>query len=272
VTGELGFLPIHAAGIYGDASAVCTADYVVSSYIPTLASLTKARHLWSPISRSDLAGLVICETATTEGSMGYLSDVVDEAVAVRECFTSTGAQVLNKPSAHTTMSELLSLLADTPAHVLHMACHGIQDWEPLKSSFLLQDGKLTIEDIIQLNLPHAFLAFLSACQTAKGDQNAPDQAVHLAASMLFCGFRSVVGTMWFVQHLLDHDSQLTLSVLRSMCDKDGPKVARQFYSSLFEKDQVDLDDIAYALDDAVQVLRESKVPASRWASFMHIGG
>jgi hypothetical protein len=272
VTGELGFLPIHAAGIYGNASAVCTADYVVSSYIPTLASLTKARHLWLPISHSDLAGLVICETATTQGSMGYLSDVVDEALAVRECFTSAGAQVLNKPSAHTTMPELRSLLERTPAHVLHMACHGIQDSEPLKSSFLLQDGRLSIEDILQLNLPHAFLAFLSACQTAKGDQTAPDQAVHLAASMLFCGFRSVVGTMWSVRHLLDRDSQLTLSILRSMCDKDGPKVARQFYSSLFERDRVNLDDIAYALDDAVQVLRKSKVPASRWASFMHIGG
>jgi CHAT domain-containing protein len=198
VTGELGFLPIHAAGIYEETGPVCTADYVVSSYIPTLASLTKARHLWTPIARSDIAGLVICETATTVGSMKYLSDVVDEAVAVRECFMSAGAQVLNKPSAHTTMPELCSLLEGTPAHVLHMACHGIQDSEALKSSFLLQDAKLSIEDIIQLNLPQAFLAFLSACQTANGDVNAPDQAVHLAASMLFCGFRSVVGTMWFV--------------------------------------------------------------------------
>jgi hypothetical protein len=57
-----------------------------------------------------------------------------------------------------------------------------------------------------------------------------------------------------------------------MCDKDGPKVARHFYSRLFEKDRVDLDDIAYALDDAVQLLRKANVPASRWASFMHIGG
>jgi hypothetical protein len=39
------------------------------------------------------------------------------------------------------------------------------------------------------------LAFLSACQTAKGDEDMPDQAVHLAASMLFCGFKSVIATM-----------------------------------------------------------------------------
>jgi CHAT domain-containing protein len=206
VTGQLGFLPIHAAGIYSYPSGVCTADYVVSSYIPTLASLTKARRLWTPIARSDLAGILICETTTAGSSMGYLSDVVDEAVAVRECFASAGARVLNQPSKHTTVSELRSLLAGSPSHVLHMACHGIQHSKPLKSSFVLQDGELSIEDIIQLDLPHAFLAFLSACQTAKGDMDAPDQAVHLAASMLFCGFRSVVGTMWFVQSLLDYKS------------------------------------------------------------------
>jgi hypothetical protein len=57
-----------------------------------------------------------------------------------------------------------------------------------------------------------------------------------------------------------------------MCDEDGPKVARQFYNNLFERDRLDLDDIAYALDEAVQALRLSHVPASRWAPFMHIGG
>jgi CHAT domain-containing protein len=51
---------------------------------------------------------------------------------------------------------------------------------------------------MQLSLPQATLAYLSACQTAKGDQNVPDQAVHIAASMLFCGFRSIIGTLWCV--------------------------------------------------------------------------
>jgi hypothetical protein len=193
-------------------------------------------------------------------------------VAVRECFAAARAQVLNQHAEHTSVSEMRLLLEETTAHVLHMACHGVQDSDPLKSAFLLHDGRLSIENIIHLDLPHAFLAFLSACQTAKGDQNAPDQAMHLAASMLFCGFRSVVGTMWYVKYILSILSLLTLLVYRSMCDKDGPKVARHFYNSLFERDQVDLDDVAYALDDAVQALRRSGVPASRWAPFMHIGG
>jgi hypothetical protein len=195
---------------------------------------------------------------------------VDEAIAVHECFTSAGARVLNPPAAHTSMSELHALLKK-PAHILHMACHGIQHSDPLRSAFLLQDGRLSIEDVMQLNLPDAFLAFLSACHTAKGDHNAPDQAVHLAASMLFCGFRSVVGTMWYAYRNSQHYIADNL-LYRSMCDEDGPQVARQFYNSLFEKDQVDLDDIAYAFDEAVQALRRTNVPASRWAPFMHIGG
>jgi CHAT domain-containing protein len=174
----------------------CTANYVISSYIPTLASLTKARRGWVSIARRDLAGLFVCEASESVGSTAYLSHALHEVLAVRQCFTSAGATVLNEPVEHTTLSDLHSLLDGTPAHVLHMACHGAQHADPLKSSFLLQDGTLAIENILQLHLPHSLLAFLSACQTAKGDHNAPDQAVHLAASMLFCDFRSVVGTMW----------------------------------------------------------------------------
>jgi CHAT domain-containing protein len=101
-------------------------------------------------------------------------------------------------STQTTRAELLSLLENTPAHILHLACHGIQDADPLNSAIMLHDGQLTIENIMQLKLSQATVAYLSACQTAKGDQNAPDQAVHIAASMLFCGFRSVIGTLWCV--------------------------------------------------------------------------
>jgi hypothetical protein len=57
-----------------------------------------------------------------------------------------------------------------------------------------------------------------------------------------------------------------------MSDQDGPNVARWFYEALFEHVQLDLDDVAYALDDAVCKLRHSGVPASRWVSMVHVGG
>jgi hypothetical protein len=57
-----------------------------------------------------------------------------------------------------------------------------------------------------------------------------------------------------------------------MNDKEGPKVARCVYQLLFEKEQLDLDDIPYALDEAICQLREEGLPASRWALFVHMGG
>jgi CHAT domain-containing protein len=106
------------------------------------------------------------------------------------------AQVVNNASCSPTVSAVRAGLETADAHVLHLACHGVQHADPLSSCFILGDGKLTVGDLMKLDLPHAALAFLSACQTAKGDRAQPDQAVHLAASMLFCGFRSVIGTMW----------------------------------------------------------------------------
>jgi CHAT domain-containing protein len=176
---------------------VCAADYITSSYIPTLSALKKARASWNPILQTQLAGLIVCEECSDSERAQYLPKAAEEVSIVRDCFDSAGAQVLNVPSTQSSLSELLSLLRNTPAHVLHLACHGIHASDPLKSALVLRDGNLTIQDIMNLHLPNPVLAILSACQTAKGDRNAPDQAIHLATSMLFCGFiGSVIGTMW----------------------------------------------------------------------------
>jgi CHAT domain-containing protein len=82
-------------------------------------------------------------------------------------------------------------------NLAHIACHGVQNaTNPLESGFYLSDGSLSVARLMDLDLKHAFFAFLSACETAKGDEKQPDQTVHLAAAMLFIGFRSVVATMW----------------------------------------------------------------------------
>jgi hypothetical protein len=57
-----------------------------------------------------------------------------------------------------------------------------------------------------------------------------------------------------------------------MDDADGPPLARRVYERLFATEQLDLDNVPYALDDAVSMLRDSGVKASRWASFIHMGG
>ena len=52
-------------------------------------------------------------------------------------------------------------------------------------------------DIVRSRLPEAEFAFLSACHTADlTEKSIADQALHLAAAMQCCGFRSVIDTVW----------------------------------------------------------------------------
>ncbi|THH02740.1 hypothetical protein EW026_g148 [Hermanssonia centrifuga] len=80
-----------------------------------------------------------------------------------------------------------------------------------------------------------------------------DESVHLAAALMFCGFRSVVATMW------------------SMDDLDGPEVAEAIYTELFRGYPFNPDDIPYALDAAVKGMRARGLPPSRWATYVHMG-
>jgi CHAT domain-containing protein len=72
---------------------------------------------------------------------------------------------------------------------------------PLDSGLMLSDGRLKVSRIMQQSQNEKSrksmsLAFLSACETAKGDNSTPDEALHLAATLLFAGFHAVVATMW----------------------------------------------------------------------------
>lgn len=101
-----------------------------------------------------------------------------------------------KPSSPPTVDSVLRMLPT--ATIMHLACHGCHHPDsPLESGFVMSDGMLTVRRLLELKLDQSFLAFLSACETAKGDMLQPDQALHLAATMLFAGFRSVIGTMWY---------------------------------------------------------------------------
>lgn len=159
------------------------------------------------------------------------------------------------------------------ASIVHFACHGIQDrTNPLESGFIIQDGRLRLSQLMDLNLPSAYFAFLSACNSAAGDRAQPDEAVHLAAAMMYIGFQSVVGTMWYVRPLYVQESMLTIR-RRTMHDADGPHVAETVYRSLFKERRLnmDVDAIPYALDQAVQELRDKGFSPGRWATYMHMG-
>lgn len=131
-----------------------------------------------------------------------LYHALDEVEAVRaivpKCSLVTlpsNCDVSVNPDASARAEDILTGIPQ--ANIVHLASHGFQHrTDPLQSGFVMADRVLTVSELMALNLPKAFLAFLSACESAKGDEKQPDQAIHLAATMLFAGFRSVIGTMW----------------------------------------------------------------------------
>ncbi|KAJ7621824.1 CHAT domain-containing protein [Mycena rosella] len=144
---------------------------------------------------------------------------------------------------------------------VHFACHGVQDRaSPTESALLLAgSSRLTLSRIIHLSLPQADLAFLSACQTATGNKELPEESVHLAAGMLLAGYRGVIATMW------------------SIMDNDAPKVAADVYEHLFKVSPPDPTRAAEALHLAVKNLREGQGGSSgsksffNWVPFIHLG-
>jgi CHAT domain-containing protein len=196
-SGQFSFIPLHAAGDYRTNPGLGCSDYVVSSYIPSIGALMKAKHGLRAILKIQ-AKAVLIDEAVAPG-FPRLHGVKEEIDVVERLLETNGLD--SSRIAHivggATVERVIHRLQD--ASIVHFACHGMEDDEnPLKSGFKLRDGTLTIEDLMRLNMPKALFAFLSACETAKGNQKQPDYNVHLSAAMLFVGFRSVIGTLWFV--------------------------------------------------------------------------
>ncbi|KAJ6572878.1 CHAT domain-containing protein [Mycena vulgaris] len=196
LTGPFAFLPLHAAGIYGKDMTDCASDYVVSSYTPTLTALL--------------------DPPTCNATSFKLTAVIQPHTT--GCAPLPGARQELKKIAERVPNQWLTSLVDTTVEtallhlrestIAHFACHVIQDFEqPLDSGLILSDGRhLKVSEIMRrpegdstFDVRKSMsLAFLSACETAKGDQSVPDEAIHLAATLLFAGFRGVVATMWWV--------------------------------------------------------------------------
>ncbi|KAF8436613.1 CHAT domain-containing protein [Boletus edulis BED1] len=255
-TGPFVFLPFHAAGFYGTQHSQAghkVYDFVVSSYIPTIATLGPSPNLITAPT-SDLRLLAVGQPSSdgqfrlpgVHTELEHIKDVIRNSPSTRTVFveSSTG-----------TVEEVLGMMKESDW--VHFACHGIQDADsPIDSGLCLADKRrLKLRDIIALSRPHGGLAFLSACQTAMGDKSLSDEALHIAAGMLFAGYKGVVGTMW------------------SISDKLAPGVARDVYGQLFGSGtKPDYREAARALHDAIESLRDSgEASFDEWIPFIHVG-
>lgn len=170
---------------------------MISSYTPTLTTLLRAQKAASSL-RTDAACItLVAEKQAHELHLQVIHEVDAEVNNVSVVATSRHVKSVERLPSPVTIAETCAAMQT--ANIIHLACHGIQDPEStVESGFCLGDGRLTISKLMEMRLENPFLAFLSACETAKGDQNQPDQVMHLAAAMMFLGFKAVVATMWYI--------------------------------------------------------------------------
>jgi CHAT domain-containing protein len=249
-------IPLHAAHPFqtnADRSKEpCLEDLYICSYTPTLSALVRSRRMMK--GRVTPSFATIGQSQPGSGKGKALLAVDSELELVRKLVPATANRTTICGDAATRAGALEALEENT---WVHLACHGKQDpTQPYDSHFVMRDGPLTLLDIMEKDIPHAEFAFLSACHTAVGDKDTPDEVIHLAAGLQFSGFKSVVGTLWEVD------------------DAVAKHVVEAFYQNMFKdlEDGGDMDctKAAWALNRATHAVK-TKVPLEQRMVFIHIG-
>jgi CHAT domain-containing protein len=226
-------------------------DLYICSYTPTLDALIQSR---KPDSGSRTSGRPSIQLVAqpdpslpTVGGEIQVVQALDTKVTSLIAEAATPTAVINGFHHH---------------QFVHLACHGtLEAGKPFEAGFELYGGaRLTLLEIVRSHIPTAEFAFLSACHTAEVTEGSVmDEGLHLAAAVQYCGFRSVVGTMW------------------AMVDEDGRELAENFYKVLFSNARRDQgipyhERSAKALRSAVKKLRRKRrISLERWVNFVHYG-
>jgi CHAT domain len=236
--GFLSVFPLHAAGHPGRDGVL---DLAVSSYIPTLGTLGELRNRAAPAARRQL----VVGLQRTPG----LPDLPGTADEAAELHASQGGPALLDEQA--TADRVKTALQQTTW--AHFACHAQADLlSPADGGLWLHDGLLRLPEIGALRLPHAELAYLSACSTAFHGGRIADEALHLGSAFHLAGFRHVIASLW------------------PLDDRAAAEAARAFYRGL--PDTPAATSAAAQLHQVTRLLRAAN-PArpDLWAALIHSG-
>jgi tetratricopeptide (TPR) repeat protein len=253
-TGPLAFLPLHAAGHHDDAGVTpsrTVLDRAVCSYLPTVRSLPSraSNAAGDPADRAAPEVLAVVMPSTP--SAADLPGAQGEA----EYIASRLADVDILSGGEATHAAVLAALPSHPW--VHFACHAASSTDDASAGRLLlvdhEDHPLTVREIAGLQIPGAELAYLSACDTARGPVKLADEAVHVTGAFHMAGYAHVIGTLW------------------SVADDVAVEVARDVYASLTSS-RPDAAAAALALHDAIRNIRAGRPgrPAL-WAAHVHVG-
>ncbi|KAG1897192.1 CHAT domain-containing protein [Suillus fuscotomentosus] len=249
-------IPLHAAHPFrtnpDGSREQCLEDLYICSYTPTLSALVRSRQMMKKRVTPSFA--TIGQGQPGEGKGKALLAVDSELELVHKLVPATAKRTTISGDAATRAGALEALQENT---WVHLACHGKQDpKQPYNSHFVMRDEHLTLLDIMERDIPHAEFAFLSACHTAVGDEETPDEVIHLAAGLQFSGFKSVIGTLWQVD------------------DSVAQHVVKAFYENMFpdlsDGGVMDCTKAAWALNRATHAVKTT-VPLEQRMVFVHIG-
>ncbi|KAG1871527.1 CHAT domain-containing protein [Suillus subluteus] len=251
-------IPLHAAHpfqIKADGSKEpCLEDLYICSYTPTLSALVRSRQTMKKRVTPSFATIGQGKPGTGKGKA--LLAIDSELELVHKFVPATASRITISGDAATRAGALKALEENT---WVHLACHGKQDpTQPYNSHFVMRAENLTLLDIMERDIPHAEFAFLSACHTAVGDEETPDEVFHLAAGLQFSGFKSVIGTLWEVDDAVAKHVVEAFYKYMFMDLKDGTGVV------------MDCTRAAWALNCATHAVK-TKVPLEQRIIFIHIG-
>ena len=259
-------LPFHAAGIADDDTTENAYSQAISSYVPSIKALAHAR---KQAKDAGIKPSLLLVTMPTTPQMCDLNGVIQEKDKVLKASKGNAAVELMDcgPGVDQVMEGLQR------CSLAHFACHGVSDSiDPSSSGLILQkmvedldaegvakleQDRLTVRRVSDLDLRQARVAFLSACSTAENaTERLSDEVIHVVSGFQVAGFPHVIGSLW------------------PAYDEVCVEVTDRFYSSLFENGGVrwGRQEVASALRIAVMAIRKKYIRwPIYWAQYVHYG-
>lgn len=173
------------------------------SYAPSLGVLSERK---LPDKAKEQEKLVAFANSTRKDA-APLPEAEREAAAIGKLYAPSATFVKTAATEKRFKNEV------GQAKVLHLAVHGkINQTNPFDSALLFtddagDDGRLTVEEILRLNLPGS-LVVLSSCDTSNGQVINGEGLLSLSWAFLASGGRSVAAAQWAVEEKATADLML----------------------------------------------------------------
>ncbi|MGK5691998.1 CHAT domain-containing protein [Streptomyces sp. URMC 128] len=250
-TGLLTLLPLHAAALpdsgtrSAESAGDSVQDQVTPSYTPTLRALLNGRAAVRAPQGTDR--MLVVGMPSTPGHRPLPQ--VEEELAVLRAALPRATVLKGEQATHRAVRDALR------THCwAHLSCHGGQDLtRPSQGGVVLHDAVLTVADLRSDRYTQGEFVFLSACQTALGGVDLPDESIAVTSALQYTGWRQVIGTLW------------------SVGATTAAEVTTDFYDALVTDEVLRPEGAAEALYRAVRKLRAAGHPPLVWAPFMHTG-